>query len=950
MSKESALETPITQDFAATFAAEIGDGKRHTIAIDAEWDSRFKPSLILGYALVVDAKYKFVVLNQAIRDNNIEGKNGKKFEVPEEIIKRMENYCKAKDYVLHWQAEDYILQWMPLDDDSCDATSSILKQYKIQKGSFDVLMFYSPKDLNISFGFDNLDAYYKKGKISQKKRISGSYRNGNLRYRICDLSGWTNTSLKEFAKSVGVAMTSKDTMDDYKSRMLDGLIDHPETFIDYMVGDTTCLFEIREKFFNQIQKVQRDYFGLPEEGVDSIDTLPLTIGSIVATTFERYIRCCLSPDRQKELRYCLLKLGIINPDTRNRKEIASLHNECLQNIKDAESYQNNDSIASKLYEEYRGKYQFEAFSQCSVNHFGRATRSSECFLALVQGGRCANEQYWRYSLDYAADIDIKSAYASALRRIEYPIGLPTITAFTPNQDRCSLEEWFNDTEVLKSDSRNWMVVVSGKLSFQQDLLYSKVTSQKKINRAVIGATEDAIGVYDHNDNAHIDGYFIQARTELENAVITADLWETIKKVATTQELKEFRNLEVVAGAYYSDQDKCTDVNEWIDTVLADGCEYKVKPGTGGIDDKRTKAWFSVPLEQVFGNIINERIRLKAVAKEAKALGRHEEYLEANSLQEALKLFVNTGYGVLASPYFEISNTVVANNITAQVRLAVWQMSKALNTCQSITDGGFYEPGNVNLLKTHLGSFRKPSLASLCDLWELQANRNVQFTSLGGRSQEWKSLIDEIFREDLTDEEKKRLQKELAEKSDKLALEHIKQFWQAYDLDFQFCVEHKAENFAKRVAFWSKGDYGFVPAIGEQTYYKIRGAKKNRDKQNRNHPKFELFDNILAFKDVFPEDMEHIFTCLLKLEKFKQIQNSQKGYKNLKDVRPGDEIVESRTASFNNTHMPVDTIRDYLKREKRSLKKDIKLFEKHRGKGIKWVHGRMMDDDLYGRNS
>ena len=353
--KETALETPVTQYFAATFAAEIKDGKRHTIAIDAEWDSRFRPSLILGYALVVDAKYKFVVLNEAIRDNNIENKNGEKFEIPKEIIERIENYCEANDY---------ILRWMPLDDDSCDATSSILKQYKIQKGSFDVLMFYSPKDLNISFGFDNLDAYYKKGKISQKRRISGRYENGNLKYRICDLSGWTNTSLKEFAKSVGVAMTSKDTMDDYKSHMLDGLVEQPETFIEYMVGDTTSLFEIREKFFNQIQKVQRDYFGLPEEGVDSIDTLPLTIGSIVATTFERYIRCCLCPDRQKELRYCLLKLGIINPDAKNRKEVASLHNECLQNIKDAESYQNNDSIASKLYEEHRTKYQFEAFSQC----------------------------------------------------------------------------------------------------------------------------------------------------------------------------------------------------------------------------------------------------------------------------------------------------------------------------------------------------------------------------------------------------------------------------------------------------------------------------------------------------------------------------------------------------------------------------------------------------------
>ena len=50
-----------TKDFQATFAAEIGDGERHTIAIDAEWQSK----LNLGYALVVDGFYKFVVLNEA---------------------------------------------------------------------------------------------------------------------------------------------------------------------------------------------------------------------------------------------------------------------------------------------------------------------------------------------------------------------------------------------------------------------------------------------------------------------------------------------------------------------------------------------------------------------------------------------------------------------------------------------------------------------------------------------------------------------------------------------------------------------------------------------------------------------------------------------------------------------------------------------------------------------
>ena len=315
----------------------------------------------------------------------------------------------------------------------------------------------------------------------------------------------------------------------------------------------------------------------------------------------------------------------------------------------------------------------------------------------------------------------------------------------------------------------------------------------------------------------------------------------------------------------------------------------------------------------------------------------------------MKLFVNTGYGVLASPHFNIGNTVVANNITAQIRLAVWQMSKALITCQSITDGGMYEPGRVNRLRTEVDSFRKPSLETLSDLQLLQECRekcrNIEVVALGDI--DWKPLIKELFREDLTDEEKKKLQKELAEKIDAIALQHIKNFWQVYGLDFQFDVEHKAENFAERVAFWSKGDYAFDPAVGER-YYKIRGAKKNKDKKN--HPKYELFDNILALDNNFPKDLEYIFHCLLKVGKFKVIQDCKKGYQDYNTLQPGDDYEELRTAQFNNNHMPVDTIKEYRKRYKRTKKEGKVLFEKHAPKGINFLHAMMMQDNLFGRNS
>ena len=477
-----------------------------------------------------------------------------------------------------------------------------------------------------------------------------------------------------------------------------------------------------------------------------------------------------------------------------------------------------------------------------------------------------------------------------------------------------------------------MVVVEGNLTFSQDLLYSKKTTGDKINKAIIKTSEDDIR--DDDSDSHIPGDFILARRGLRNAVITADLWEVLRKVAKPSELKELRNLKVVAAAYYREQDKCTDVNEWIDKVLADDGSYKTDQRTGNIIDDRTRAWFVLPLEDIFGKIIDKRNELKKKAKQAKEEGRQEDYLKLNGRQEALKLFSNTGYGVLASPYFIIGNTVVANNITAAIRLGVWQMSKALNTCQSITDGGMYEPNKVNRLKSNS---KKPCLETLSDLQKLQEHRIVSVEALG--NVDWEALLEHKFDESLTADDK-----EIFKEHNAIALKHIKDFWRVYDLDFHFDVEHKEENYALRVAYWSKADYALDRVDGER-FYKIRGAKKNTNRKN--HPKFQLMDNILALKNSFPEDLTYLFTTLLKIGKFRVIQKS-KGYEEHQHLQPGDDYEEERTAQFNNTHMPVDTIEEYEKRDKRSKIKDNVLYERYAAKGIKYVHGMMILDNLLGR--
>ena len=51
--------------------------------------------------------------------------------------------------------------------------------------------------------------------------------------------------------------------------------------------------------------------------------------------------------------------------------------------------------------------------------------------------------------------------------------------------------------------------------------------------------------------------------------------------------------------------------------------------------------------------------------------------------------INTLYGVFASKFFRLGNTVEGDNITAKARCHVWKGAKSLNCNQTITDGSTY---------------------------------------------------------------------------------------------------------------------------------------------------------------------------------------------------------------------------------------------------------------------
>ena len=69
-------------------------------------------------------------------------------------------------------------------------------------------------------------------------------------------------------------------------------------------------------------------------------------------------------------------------------------------------------------------------------------------------------------------------------------------------------------------------------------------------------------------------------------------------------------------------------------------------------------------------------------------GMHKKLDGKKSPMDVLfKLATNTLYGIFCSPYFDISNTVVGNNITARCRAMAWYMEKGHYAYQTITDGG-----------------------------------------------------------------------------------------------------------------------------------------------------------------------------------------------------------------------------------------------------------------------
>jgi hypothetical protein len=172
-------------------------------------------------------------------------------------------------------------------------------------GRVKAVNYFSPKDPEYLFGWPAWREAIDRKKVWQRRNLGGRVGVD----RVKDLYGWNHDGLKRFARSMGLDTSEKDLMDDYKERMWQGLLERPVAFVRYGLKDVAVLPELHTSFVDMAAGIQREVLRLKEPM--TADTIPMTTGAWVATTFERWLHE-RAGGWEDTFKWCLRKLGVLD--------------------------------------------------------------------------------------------------------------------------------------------------------------------------------------------------------------------------------------------------------------------------------------------------------------------------------------------------------------------------------------------------------------------------------------------------------------------------------------------------------------------------------------------------------------------------------------------------------------------------------------------------------------
>ena len=804
--KQPALTKPISTPLTNGLKVHLNDygtlvnrwTGAHVITIDAEW----------SYAPHTVTLDKFKVANFLTAQYSWLESTGRKA-----LIIWHPSYALPTTYDIPELTELFIIEADP------HHTNPFTLGMCGKKSDLSILMFYAPHDVHALVGKDawiamllaqtnssksvgNINA-----KIDKKRKLNG-YRidpdYGSL--KLFDIIGTCTAGmgLDKFHESVGIESPYKKLSNDWdKSQMEVWLKSDPNTFIQYALGDVLFLESAVEKRVNQVNTMVADALGfdacyilpwLKPDPHTNQTRFPLSSGLLVSTTFEKYLEhtpvynraltallpFTLFSDKPTQLHFNKLFLNEFNYGVSD----GPLTNMPRKAI-------NNSDANIQIYH----PLSFSSIPALIYQHCGYT--SSGLLTAIVYGGRCVNELQREDCINNVFDADLNSCYGSALTTLTLPIGFPTVYKTNPSDTNdLTLKEFLNKFESDMSDD-TYTVYVDGKLNFEQDLIPSKpdvsATKISKLSTVFAGEESDITtdGELDRDDDvSHIPGTMVHILSELVNGCITSDLLKTIRAVSSEKELNAWYKLKVSTAVYYAKSGRVDSIDDF-EQACAKHTPLKFVDAVPQFPN----IWYPCPLSDFVGSLVNTR-------KVYKTKGKTDPHY--NLLQNGLKLFINTTYGCLCSPYFKMGNTVIANVITARARLGAWMMAKSLGSVQSITDGGAYSNDTARHIKTTTVRDDLPSFHALANYQRTNKHRTIDTASL--INEEFQQFKTRLHANDYT----------AIDTLETTAITHINKFWQHYGLTLPFSVEHKYENTADLMAISGSANYLLVGSKSKHT--------------------------------------------------------------------------------------------------------------------------------------
>lgn len=788
--------------------------------------------------------------------------------------------------VLDFLKDTYQIEWRPIKD---------LQRKRVK--TLKMYFFFSFKDLEFLWAKNPDYLYYCLQFLERIRRITTKFNKPialpyevllpsqkgmkwhALSIELIDLCAMQGAKgLKTYLQNIGLSTDDKTVWDWNKNNNpLDFLIQKPKEFVKYIRGDVKDLKTVHDKtieFYNDIASTV---------GVKPASDWGLSTGKITARIASEWLA---------------MRSVVGLPTTEDK----------VKNIKPLYWY---NRLASP-----------EAMKQLSHLVGNQAL----LYLGMTDGGRCVKERSTIDVLDgVLVDIDINGCYGNGLKNQIFPIGNPSIIA-TP----MIFGEWEKQYSKYLIPGL-WVARISWKdAPFKQDLLLSK-------EERTFTAWEWYQSHFAENNSdsdKQYDASMYMATNQVHMAAFTHDLYQVILRYTANLELGWIReNAIIECFAYYDKRDE-------IDKVIPQMCEVRSIKDIGISGLTWCTKWVKVELKDLAGSLIDRRATHKDKLKlYNKHFGKNNkdttvndipdsqringiefsktDWLYQSSVQEFIKLIVNTIYGCIASSYFAgdgtgISNFIVGNNITARARTLAWCMAKGLYSLMSITDGGVFDTNKV--------------------AFYLQKSFNI-FSNLGFEIFHKESgnitvEIKPLFKYKISQDESmfKILDKDNHVQD--LAWQHLKEQFEELDIfkfnQFNFEVKKLYTDCEIR----NKSDYRLRNRINNEINSKIRGLSKKNGKDG---------DDVAAsiFDDIANGDNQiHELTTkrLLGLSEWREM-NSEKR----KTLMPHDEVSESKKyysftplgCKFVNSKHRKDVMRlyDQLRQwERPELMEDLRKFE------------------------